>query len=46
MGLADDLKNKAHDAIKHQETRQKIEAIAREDGVSFNEAMKRFFSRK
>ena len=46
MGLADDLKNRAHDAIKNQETRLKIEAIARDDGVSFNEAMKRYFSKK
>ena len=46
MGLAEDLKNRAHDAIKNQETRQKIEEIAREHGVSFNEAMKRFFNKK
>ena len=46
MGLADDLKNRAHAAIKNQKTRQQIEQIASNDGVSFNEAMRRFFSKK
>lgn len=45
MSIADETK-KAHDAIKNKQMREQIETIARKDGVSFNEAMKRFFSGK
>jgi len=44
MGLSEDLRKRAHEAIKHPDTRKKIQAIASEKNITFNAAMQRFFS--
>lgn len=39
MSLADDLRNKAHDAIKQKSSRKEIMDIASSRNISFNDAM-------
>lgn len=43
MSTSDDAKVRTHAAIKDGITRAKIEEMAREQGLSFNKAMKKYF---
>lgn len=42
MGLMDDMKDKAQDVMNDPEKREKIEQIAREKGISMDEAKAHF----
>jgi hypothetical protein len=45
MALSDDLKKRAHDAIKNPEMLKDIQEIASRDGITFNQAMQKYFSK-
>lgn len=42
MGMFDDLRDKAQDVMNNPEQREKIEQIAREKGISIEEAKDHF----
>ena len=46
MGMFDDLRDKAEDAMKNPEQREKIEQIARDKGISLDEAKEHFLHTK
>ena len=45
MGLLDDLKNKAEEALKDPETQAKIKKMAEEKGITLEAAKKKFFDK-
>ena len=42
MGIIDDMKSKAQDVMNDPEKKEKIEQIAREKGISMDEATSHF----
>lgn len=42
MGMFDDLRDKAQDVMDNPEQREKIEQIARDKGISIDEAKEHF----